>query len=123
MNEPRGVPVPERQINGDPYTAQAQARKLLVSGIIRLVHTDTPILVEREMPIFSVDGHLVGMVAAVVMLCASRQITDVLLGRVPPSAEYRLIPVDLIARVSHGVVRLHLTAHDVSKLTIHTSDE
>jgi hypothetical protein len=123
MNDPRGDFVPEPPVDGDQYTAQVPAHKLLVSGVIRLAHTDTPILVERGMPISSADGQPVGVVAAVLMLCASRQITDVLLSRVPPSAEYRLIPVDLIAQVSHGIVRLRLTAHDVSQLTIHTPDE
>jgi hypothetical protein len=91
------------------------AHKLLVSAVVLLDHGDT-VELQRGAAIKDVNGVAVGVVAAVVMDCRTREVTHVLLGKVPPTAVYRLIPLSLIQSMIEGSLWLGIDTPVVSKL-------
>jgi hypothetical protein len=98
-------------------------QRLLVSGLITLDGQRTPVWLQREMSVVSEDGHSVGTVAAVVLCSQAQAITHLLLGCVPPSPQYHLIPLRLIAQVSEGVVRLRATQQEITNFPLHYPNE
>lgn len=98
-------------------------QKLLVSGLISLDAQPTPVWLQREMSVVSEDGHAVGTVAAVVLSSRAQAITHLLLGCVPPSPQYHLIPLHQIAQVSEGVVRLRATRREIANFPLHYPNE
>lgn len=95
------------------------AQKLLVSGFVHLKPGCGPVELRREMLILTIDGQEAGMIAAVVVNCHEREVTHVLLGRVPPTSEYRLIPISLISQVSKEAVWLRITVNGIEDLPLH----
>jgi sporulation protein YlmC with PRC-barrel domain len=94
--------------------------KLLVNGSIYLAEAaGQPIIVIRGMSIVSRDGQEVGMVAAVVVDNLSQEVTHILLCRLPPSPDYRLVPPGLVAQVCGDTVVLHILSQDVDGLAVH----
>lgn len=92
-------------------------QKLLVSGWIHLEPPGSgPVEVRREMIVLGRDGVTMGSVAAVVVDCATQATTHVLLGRLAPDLEYRLVPLSLIERVDEAAVRLRISSQGVSQL-------
>ncbi|MFO7682839.1 MAG: hypothetical protein R6X34_22600 [Chloroflexota bacterium] len=91
------------------------SKRLLVRGRIDRVGGE----VTRGMPVLAQDGSMVGAVAAVVQSGPTRTITHLLLGQVPPTAVYRLIPLDLLDRVDGDRIWLHTTRQQIAVLPIH----
>lgn len=73
----------------------------------------------RGMPVLVEDGSMVGTVAAVVQSGPTRTITHLLLGQVPPTAVYRLIPLDLLARLDGECIWLSASRQQIAALPIH----
>ena len=95
-------------------------KTMMVSGQLYLKGADgPPVEVRRCMAVLSRDGCELGMVAAVCLDPHTRYITAVLLGRLPVTADYRLIPIDLIDHVSEDAVHLRITAESVQELAQH----
>lgn len=94
--------------------------RMLVAGQVRLKGANAPpVEVRRCMAVLSCNGRELGMVAAVLLDPKTQEVTAVLLGRLPVTAEYRLIPINLIEYVSEDVVHLHITAESVAELSHH----
>ena len=93
---------------------------MMVSGQFHLKGTDgPPVEVRRCMAVLSSDGHELGMVAAVCLDPQTQEVTAVLLGRLPVTSDYRLIPIELIEHVSEDAVHLRITAESVRELAQH----
>ncbi len=96
------------------------AQKLLVSGLIRLDKPEAELVeLRRGKTVVDQDGQEVGGVAAVVLDCASQEITHVLLGHLPLTAVYRLIPLPLIDKIDEEIVWLTIPRAEVKNLPIH----
>ncbi len=99
------------------------AQKLLVSSLIRLGKPEAGLVeLRRGMAVVDQAGQEAGAVAAVVLDCARQTITQVLLGHLPQTADYRLIPLSLIDRIDEGTVWLSITGADIENLPIHQPD-
>ena len=95
-------------------------KTMMVSGQFHLKGTDgPPVEVRRCMAVLSRDGLELGMVAAVCFDSQTQDVSDVLLGRLPVTADYRLIPIDLIDHVSEDAVHLRITAESMRELAQH----
>ena len=94
-----------------------KTKKMMVTGQVRLKGADgPPFEVRRCMAVLSCDGRAVGMVAAVCLDPDTQDVAAVLLGRLPVSADYRMIPIGLIDHVSEDAVHLHITIESVEQL-------
>jgi len=97
--------------------------KMMVTGQIRLKGADgPPVEVRRCMAVLSCDGREVGMVAAVCLDPDTQDVAAVLLGRLPVTADYRMIPIAFIDHISENAVHLRITAESVEELTQHEAD-
>ncbi len=95
-------------------------KTMMISGQIHLKGMDSPpVEVRRCMAVFSRDGRELGMVAAVCLDPKTQDVDTVLLGRLPVTADYRQIPVDLIDHVSEDAVHLRITAESAQELSQH----
>ena len=93
------------------------SHKLLVSGWIHPGPPGSaPVEVRREMTLFGSDGAAMGTVAAVVVDHATQKTTHILLCRLRPDLEYRLVPLTLIERVDEDAVQLRIPSPDVNQL-------
>ncbi len=95
------------------------SKRLLVRGRIDQVGGE----VTRGMPVLAQDGSMVGAVAAVVQSGPTRTTTHLLLGQVPPTAVYRLIPLDLLDRLEGECIWLHASRHQIAALPSHQRDD
>lgn len=96
--------------------------KLLVCGLVQLSRDSDPVEVRRGMPVLAQDGHEVGAVAAVVLDCRNRKVTDVLFGYVPPTTTYHLVSPDLIGKIDESRLWLRVTIKDLANLPVHRPD-
>jgi hypothetical protein len=110
-----GIIQPNDQV-GEPE------QKLLVSSLVYLEQMDEPVEVQRGMMILGQDKQEVGVVAAVVLDCRSQEITHILLGHIPPTSVYRLIPLKLIDRIDGESLWLRASSEKIEKLPIHQPD-
>ena len=101
---------------GDPE------QKLMVRGLVYLEKKNDPVEVQRGMVILGQDEQKAGVVAAIVLDCPSQESTYILLGHVPPTSDYRLIPLKLIDRISGNTIWLRATTAVIEKLPRHQSD-
>ncbi|MBE2198864.1 MAG: PRC-barrel domain-containing protein [Anaerolinea sp.] len=92
--------------------------RLLVSGQTDLTGGE----VARGMPVLDRDGSRVGAVAAVVQTGTAKTITHLLLGQVPPTAVYRLVPLDLLDRLDGECIWLRASHQQIAALPIHQPD-
>lgn len=92
--------------------------RLLVCGWVERVGGE----VVRGMPVRAEDGCLVGAVAAVVQSGAAKMMTHLLLGQVPPTAVYRLIPLALLDHLEDEQVWLNASCQQVDDLPLHQPD-
>lgn len=97
----------------------APIQKLLISGFITLAQDSAPVSLQRGMAVLTQEGVTVGAVAAVVLNSGRQEITHFLLGQVPPTAVYRLIPLSLIDKIDEEVVWLHIPSEKISTLPLH----
>lgn len=100
----------------------ASGQKLMVSGLVGLELGEGGMEVRRGMAIFDWNGQKAGVVAAVVMDCRAWIVTHILLGQIPPTADYRLVPLDLIAAVDGEAVRLRILTAEIPRLPCHQPD-
>ena len=96
-------------------------QKLLTSGWIKCQQEADTLLLQRGMRILAQDGCALGAVAALVLDCPSQVITHILLGQIPPTAVYRLIPLSLIAKIDE-VVWLQIPSADIARLSLYQRD-
>lgn len=94
-----------------------RVQKLMVSGYI-CAEGGCPLSVEvrRGMPIFSLEGQEVGKVAAVVLSNGDQQATHLLLGRLPETYGYWMLPVSRVNRVVDGRVHISIDSAAVDAL-------
>ncbi len=97
-------------------------QKLMVSSLVYLEQMDDPVEVQRGMMILGQDGQEAGMVAAIVLDCRSQESTHILLGHLPPTSDYRLIPLKLIDRIDGQTVWLRASFGKIEKLPLHRPD-
>ena len=89
----------------------------MVAGQVRLKGTEGfPVEVRRCMTVRSCDGCKLGMVAAVCLDPDTQDVAAVLLGRLPMTADYRMIPITLIDHINEDAVHLRITAESVEEM-------
>jgi hypothetical protein len=109
----------DREVGLSATPDNESAQKLLVSGCVCLAGGAGPVALRRLMRVQTVDGESAGVVAAVVLAGDSREITHFLLGSVPPTAIYRLVPLALIAAIDGETVRIRIDRAGVAGLPAH----
>ena len=97
----------------------APEQNLMVSSLVYLEQMNDPAEVQRGMMIMGQDKQEAGVVAAVVLDCRSQKATHLLLGQVPPTSDYRLIPLNLIDRIDGEMVWLRAAVEEIEKLPMH----
>ena len=97
-------------------------QKLMVSGLICLQQQPDPVEIWRQMPVLTQDGEKAGVIAAVVLNDYTQKTTHILLGSAPPTAEYHLIPINLIWQVREQAVWLRIKANDIKETSLHQPD-
>lgn len=100
---------------GASTPAPVRRQRLLVFGRIDLLASE----VTRGMPVLAEDGSMAGAVAAVVQTGTARAITHLLLGQIPPTAVYQLIPLDLLDRLDGECIRLRASRQQIASLPIY----
>ena len=109
----------ERFAFGYGHMNENQTR-LMVAGQVCLKGTGgSTVEVRRCMAVLSCDGRELGIVAAVCLDPVKEDVAAVLLGRLPPTAVYRMIPVALLDHVSEDAVYLRITAESAEELEQH----
>ncbi|MCP4357007.1 MAG: DUF2171 domain-containing protein [Chloroflexi bacterium] len=98
------------------------AAKLLVSSLVKLEQKNEPVELRRGMAILLQDGYAAGTVAALALDRYRHEVTHILLGHVPPTSDYHLIPLPLIERLEGETVYLRASAADIEKLPTHQSN-
>jgi hypothetical protein len=93
-------------------------RRLLVAGWIDGIEGE----LTRGMPVLAQDGSTVGVVAAVVLTGLAKSISHILLGQVPPTAVYRLVPIALIDHVADERLWLQISQDQIHSLSLHDPD-
>lgn len=98
--------------------------KLLVQGVVSSGATAVAGgEVRRGMSVLAADGVPVGVVAAVVCHEPAHTLTHILLGQTPPTAVYRLIPLEFLDRIDGQSLWLRVSAAQIAGLPIHHPDE
>jgi len=93
---------------------------MMVAGQVRLMGAESwAVEIRRCMTVISEDGCELGIVAAVCRDCHKENVFAVLLGRLPVTADYRLIPIALIDHVSADAVHLRISAESAQELAQH----
>ncbi len=108
--------------NQPKHQAGAPEQKLMASSLIYLEEMDARVEVRRGMVILGQDEQEAGVVAAVVLDCRSQKGTHILLGHVPPTSDYRLIPLMLIDRIDGESVWLRASFEEIENLPMHQPD-
>ena len=95
-------------------------QKLLVRGVIAS-GANCAICGEiwRGMLVLDRDDLVAGAVAAVVLDCSSQTISHLLMGQLPPTAVYRLIPIALIDHVAGERLWLQISQAQIHSLSLH----
>lgn len=91
--------------------------------MVCLEQLSQPAWLRRGMPILVPTGEEIGVVAAVVLDSGNQQVTHLLLGHVPPTSVYRLVPLSLIDHVSEHSVWLQVAGEDVAHLPAYRSSQ
>ena len=100
-------------------TAVPPVRKLLISHLIRLNRQTDLVEIQRGDVVFAQDGVDVGVVAAIMVDCHRQEATHFLLGFVPPTAVYPLVPLPLIDRIVEKTIWLKITSEGIHYLPRH----
>lgn len=100
------------------------AQKIMVHGFICFESSCALSLeVRRGMTILSKEELEVGQVAAVVLDGNTQKATHILLGRLPETRGYWMVPVDLISEVRDDIVLLGISADVMDKLPLWRSED
>ncbi|MFO7539220.1 MAG: hypothetical protein R6X32_14355 [Chloroflexota bacterium] len=95
-------------------------QKLLVRGTIE--HSTTCAIcgeVWRGMLVLDRDNLVAGVVAAVVLDGSSQLISHILLGQLPPTAVYHLVPIHLLERLDRNRLWLRIPRRQIAALPTH----
>jgi hypothetical protein len=95
-------------------------QKLLVRGTIE--HSAACAIcgeVWRGMLVLDRDNLVAGVVAAVVLDCSSQIINHILLGQLPPTAVYHLVPIHLLDRLGRDRLWLRIPRQQIAALPTH----
>lgn len=91
----------------------------MASGLVHLENEDSvPVTITRGMAILSRDGQEVGQVAALFIDSESQVVTHLLMTRLRPSPEYRLVPLSLIEGVNEEAVSLDISHQAIKCLPL-----
>jgi len=94
--------------------------KVMINGRFHSPHPPHQMIeIERGMKIVVADGTEAGVVGAVMANPQSEKMTHVLLCRLPVTAVYRLIPINLIAKIDDETIHLNIQCADLKKLAAH----
>lgn len=96
--------------------------RLMVSGWLRTERAAEPFEMRRGMAVVDAAGEPVGTVTGVLVDQRIGTVVHLVLGRDIPAGDYRLTPIEQVASLDNGTVRLWLTASAVMKLARHNSD-
>ncbi|MCA9922639.1 MAG: DUF2171 domain-containing protein [Anaerolineales bacterium] len=101
-------------------TSCRQSETMMIQGTIPLARADgVPVEVQRGMHVVTSDAMTIGMVAALVLDAHCQEVTHLLLCRLPETAVYRHIPLDLIIEVDAEAIHLNIQANMLETLPIH----
>lgn len=108
------TPKESEQVSSDPAIWR---HKLMVSGPVCPECSRTlSVEVRRGMPILSKEGLEVGRVAAVVVDGSDGKATHILLSRLPETAGYWLVPLNLISEAYVEKIQLSIPGEAVDSL-------
>lgn len=93
--------------------------RMMVNGRFSLPNNDCPVKINRGMAVWTNTGAEAGFSAGVVVPQGSDEATHFLLGRLPITSEYRLIPVQLIERIEDENIHLNVNCNEILKLHVH----
>lgn len=111
------------RVNRRAMTADALPTcRLMVSGWLRTELAAEPLEMRRGMAVVDRAGEPVGTVTGVLVDQRTGTVVHLVLGRDIPAGDYRLTPIEQVASLDNGTVRLWLTASAVVKLPRHNSD-
>ena len=96
-----------------------QQNRVMVNGRFHLPHSSTSIEINRGMIIMTSVGEQAGFSAGVVVKPGDEDAAFVLLGRLPVTSEYRLIPIGLIDRIDGETIHLNANCDEILKLHLH----
>lgn len=103
-------------------TAVLPGQKLLIRHRVWLSQQADPVEIQRGDAVFAQDGVEAGVVAAIMLACHHQEATHFLLGFIPPTAVYPLVPLSLIDRVGEKTVWLKITSAEINDLPRHQPD-
>lgn len=92
---------------------------MLVRYFVRLSGQTDLVELKRGDTVFAQDSVEAGVVAAIMLDCLHQEATHFLLGFLPPTAVYLLVPLSLIDRVSEKTVWLKITSEGIKDLPRH----
>jgi hypothetical protein len=107
-----------RALESESVPGTPSQYRLLVCGWIDEIEGE----LARGMPVLAQDGSTAGVVAAVVLTGPAKRITHLLLGQVPPTAVYRLVPIALIDHVAGERLWLQINQAQIHSLPLHDPD-
>ncbi len=96
-----------------------QSGKVMVNGRVRLSSSPAqPVDVRRGMCLLGKGGAQLGVVAGVVV-DEHDEVTHILLGCVPVTSGYRLVPPALVTHIAAETIQLCISFEGVVKLPLH----
>ena len=96
-----------------------QQYRVMVNGRFHLPHSSTFVEINRGMIIMTSVGEKAGFSAGVVVKPGDEEAAFVLLGRLPVTSEYRLIPTGLIERTDGETIHLNVDCNKILRLHLH----
>jgi hypothetical protein len=96
-----------------------QQGRIMVNGRFFPLNNRYSVKINRGMVVWTSTGVEAGFSAGVVVPQGSDEATHLLLGRLPITSEYRLIPVQLIARIADENIHLNVDCNEILKLHLH----
>lgn len=98
----------------------ASSEKVMVNGRFKSPQPPFAMVeIARGMKIYDADGTELGLVGGVMVHSLREEVSHILLCQLPVAADYRLIPVHLIARIDEEVVYLTMQREDLKTLAVH----
>jgi len=92
----------------------------MINGRVSLPHSHTrSVEINRGMAVFTNTGVEAGFSAGVVVPQGGDEVAYILLGRLPVTSEYRLIPIGLIDRIDDKNIHLNVHCDEILKLHLH----
>lgn len=103
-------------------TAVLPGQKLLIRHQVWLSQQADLVEIQRGDAVFAQDGVEAGVVAAIMLACHHQEATHFLLGFIPPTAVYPLVPLSMIDRVGEKTVWLKISSAEINDLPRHQPD-